>query len=48
MPEKVACEVKCIETDDGVRVEIKGEKAKEYLERLQKGEVKGFPGCCCC
>ena len=48
MAEKVVCEIKCIETEDGFRIEVAGERAKKYMEKLEKGEVSGFPICGCC
>jgi hypothetical protein len=47
LTEKIACEIKCIETEDGLRIEVKGEQAKNYIERMKKGEVS-FPCCGCC
>jgi|GEM_PF-1630962 len=48
MVEKVACEIKCIETENGFRIEVTGERAKKYLEKLEKGEIScpQFCGCC--
>ncbi len=48
MTEKVACQVKCIETKDGFTIEVTGEQAKKYIEKLEKGEIIGFPACGCC
>jgi len=48
MVEKVACEIKCIETENGFRIEVTGERAKKYLEKLERGEIScpQFCGCC--
>jgi len=48
MVEKVACEIKCIETENGFKIEVTGERAKKYLEKLKKGESSCFPVCGCC
>jgi hypothetical protein len=47
LTEKIACEIKCIETEDGLRIEVKGEQARNYIEKMKKGEVS-FPCCGCC
>jgi len=46
--EKVACEIKCVETANGFRIEVTGERAKKYIEKLEKGEISCFPICGCC
>jgi len=48
MAEKVACEIKCIETENGFKIEVTGERAKKYLEKLEKGEVCCHQFCGCC
>ena len=48
MVEKVACEIKCVETANGFRIEVTGERAKKYIEKLEKGEISCFPICGCC
>ncbi|MEW6592580.1 MAG: hypothetical protein AB1305_02695 [Candidatus Hadarchaeota archaeon] len=48
MTEKVACEIKCIETENGFKVEVTGERAKKFMEKLEKGEIDSFPMCGCC
>ncbi len=31
------CEIKCTETDEGIKVEVKGKRIKEWFEACQKG-----------
>ncbi len=40
--EKVCCEAKCVETDEGFKVEVKGEHAKEMLKAWKRGDIS----CC--
>ncbi|MFQ6135921.1 MAG: hypothetical protein ACE5PM_01925 [Candidatus Hydrothermarchaeales archaeon] len=44
--EKVVCEVRCIETDEGFKIEAKGEGVRECLEAWKRGEISccGFTG----
>jgi hypothetical protein len=39
--EKVLKEIKIVETDDGFRIEVSGEKAKEWFSSCGPG-MKGF------
>lgn len=40
--EKTCCEIKCVETEDGFKIEVKGEDAKELFEACKKGNFN----CC--
>ncbi|MBI5253440.1 MAG: hypothetical protein HY930_03470 [Euryarchaeota archaeon] len=40
--EKICCDVKVVETDEGVRIEAKGEGIKKCFEAWKKGELS----CC--
>jgi len=40
--EKVCCEAKCVETEEGFKIEVKGEYAKEILKACKKGDFS----CC--
>jgi hypothetical protein len=36
------CEMKCAETEDGIKIEIKGKAFKEFFEACKKGNFS----CC--
>lgn len=40
--EKMCCEMKAFETEDGFRVEVKGEGAKEMLKAWKSGKCCGL------
>jgi CO dehydrogenase/acetyl-CoA synthase alpha subunit len=42
MVEKIQCDIKIIETDEGFRIEAKGNK--DYLKKMKDHCF----GCCCC
>ena len=45
--EKVLHEIRILETDKGIRIEVEGKGAKEWAETFASG-FPGFGMACCC